>query len=118
MMKNNLHKHMYSGDGNFLTLVRTHNKVLRCFRHQQITKEVTKSEQNFWKNPWEYAHKKLQPAENSDPTFDCETAFSYFTNTCSDSTVIYGDCLPTWAAESTPDCDSSLYLMMNVLLPH
>ena len=70
---------------------------------------MRKNERDFRKNPWEYAHKKLQPTDNSDPTFDCVTASSYFTNMYSNSTVPCGDCLPSWVSESIPDCDSSLF---------
>ena len=42
---------------------------------------------------------EIQPTDNSDPTFDCVTASSYFTNMCSDGTVTYGDCLPSWVSD-------------------
>ena len=62
---------------------------------------------DFRKYPWEYAHKKLQPSDSREPTFDCDTASSYFSSTYSDNTVTY-ECLPSWASERIPDCDFSL----------
>ena len=39
-MKNNSRKHMQNDNGNFITLVRSHNKVLRCFRRQVNSRET------------------------------------------------------------------------------
>lgn len=100
---------MQGDKGNFITMVRTHNKVLKCFRRQQITREMCKHEQEFRKNPWEYVHKRLQSSNCPDPSFSCDTATNYFTDTYSDSTVSYGNTLPDWTHEFIPDCDSSLF---------
>ena len=70
---------------------------------------MCKNERDFQKNPWEYAHKKLQHSENSEPSFDCTTATTYFTNTYSNCTVNYGDHLPLWVSESIPECDASVF---------
>ena len=107
-MKNASRRHMDGYDGNFITLVRTHNKVLKCHRRQQITREMCKNGQEFRKNPWQYVHKKLQPSNNPDPSFDHSSATSYFTETYSDSTVTYNK-LPDWTHEFIPDCDPSLF---------
>ena len=108
MMKNSLRKNIKS-DRNFIDVVRTHNKVLRCYRRHQRTDEVCKNERDFRKNPWEYAHKNLQPSENTEPLFGSEVATIHFTNTYSDSSVTYGNVLPSWTSESIPDCDSSIF---------
>ena len=87
-MRNASRRHMEGDEGNFITLVQTHNKVLKCYRHQQITREMCKHEQEeFRKNPWQYAHKKLQLSNNPDPSFDHGAATNYFKETNSDSTV-------------------------------
>ena len=86
-MKNASRRHMEGDEGNFIILVRTHNKVLKCHHRQQITREMCKNEQEFRKNPWQYVHKKLQPSNNPDPSFDHGTATTYFKETYSDSTV-------------------------------
>jgi len=67
---------------------------------------MCKNEQDFQKNPLEYAHKKLQDSNNSELKFDCTTATAYFINTYSDNTVNNGDHLRSWAI---PECDASTF---------
>ena len=69
--------------------------------------------------------KKFQHSDNSDPSFDCTTATTYFTNTYSDDTANYGDHLPLWVSESIPKCDASVFntdsitpSLMNSTLQH
>ena len=54
--------------------------TIKCFgvsyRRHQRTDEVCKNERDFRKNPWEYAHKNLQPSENTEPSFGSEVATS------------------------------------------
>jgi len=107
--KNRLHKNINSNSQGFIDVVRAHNKVLRCYHRQQRTNEVCKNERDFLKNPWEYAHKKLQPSDSTEPSFDAEAATIYFTNTYSDNSVTYENHLPSWASESIPECDPSSF---------
>ena len=109
MTKNRLRKNIKSNTEDFIDVVRAHNKVLRCYRRQQRTNEVCKNEWDFRRNPWEYTHKKLQPSDSTEPSFDSVAATVYFTNTYSDYSVTYENRLPSWASESIPECDSSSF---------
>ena len=62
-MKNLSRKSMQSDNANFITLVRTHNKVLRCYHRQLISRETCRHEQEFRSNPWKYVNKRLKPSE-------------------------------------------------------
>ena len=75
---------------------------------------MCKHEQEFRKNSWQYAHKKLQPSNNPDPSFDHGATTNYFKETYSDSTVTYNNKLPDWTHEFTPDCDPSLFNTNNI----
>ena len=78
IMKNASRKYMQSDNGNFITLVRAHNKVLNCFHRQVNSRETCRQEREFRDNPWKYVNKRLKPSDNTDPSFDCCTATSYF----------------------------------------
>ena len=109
VMKNDSHKFMQRDNGNFLTLVRSHNRVLRCYHCQVNNRETCRQERDFRKNPWKYLNKRLQLSNNPDPSFTCDVAISHFTETYSDDTVTYNGHLPDWASESIRDCDPTLF---------
>ena len=37
---------------------------------QATDHEMCRNEKEFWQNPWEHVHEKLQPLSNTDPSFD------------------------------------------------
>ena len=43
------------------------------------------------------------------PLFDSDTAFDYFSQTYSDSSLKYDGNLPVWVSDTIPDCDTSLF---------
>ena len=57
-LKKNSHKNLPNSK-DFLYIFRAHNKVLKCFRSVQNSKDMCKNEREFRHNPWEYAHAKL-----------------------------------------------------------
>ena len=86
--KNRLRKNIKRNVGDFIDVVRVHNKVLRCYRRQQRTNEMCKNERNFRKNPWEFAHKKLQPSDSTEPSFDAIAATIIF-RTLTQTTLLH-----------------------------
>ena len=77
---------------------------------------MCRNEKKFCQNPWEHAHKKLQPLNNTNLSYDALATTIYFTDTqhYSDSTVTYGDHLPLWISETIPNCDTFLFNTDNI----
>jgi len=67
---------------------------------------MSRNKRSFCNNLWEYAHKKLQTSDDSEPSFGSEGAMFHFTSAFS---VSYGNSLPSWVSESLPECDSSIF---------
>ena len=77
---------------------------------------ISRNEKEFWKNPWEYAQKRLQPVKDSvEPSFNVSTAVSHFTQTYSVCNTQYRH-LPSWILDTLPNCTTSTPSLVKVTL--
>jgi len=70
---------------------------------------VQRNENEFRKNPCQYAKKKLLPAEDSvEPSFNVSSTVDHFIQTYSNDNANYHS-LPSWIIDSLPKCTTSVF---------
>ena len=100
IMKKKARMNIRNAPGEFLNIMRLHNKALNDKKRQEEKLSALKQERAFWKNRWKFTKSVLED-NGKEPAFPAAAAHEFFSTSFGSSSDLYSS-LPAWVQEVMP----------------